>query len=168
MAALLEVKGLEVAYHTHKGPLKALYDVNFEVQHGEIVGIVGESGCGKSTVASALLRLLPPNGEILSGQLLLKGRDLMKIISGRAAPPARPGDRHDLPGPHYQLEPGLYYQHPDAATSRTPTSRPSARAGMWTSNSGRWRSCSRWVSPMLKSVSTPSRTSSRAACASAL
>ena len=79
MSALLEVKGLEVAYHTHKGPLKALYDVNFEVQPGEIVGIVGESGCGKSTVASALLRLLPPNGEILSGQMLLKGRDLMKL-----------------------------------------------------------------------------------------
>ena len=79
MSALLEVKGLEVAYHTHKGPLKALYDVNFEVQAGEIVGIVGESGCGKSTVASALLRLLPPNGEILSGQMLLKGRDLMKL-----------------------------------------------------------------------------------------
>ncbi len=79
MPALLEVKGLEVAYHTHKGPLKALYDVNFEVQPGEIVGIVGELGCGKSTVASALLRLLPPNGEILAGQMLLKGRDLMKL-----------------------------------------------------------------------------------------
>jgi oligopeptide/dipeptide ABC transporter ATP-binding protein len=79
MAALLEVKGLEVAYHTHKGPLKALFDVNFEVQAGEIVGIVGESGCGKSTVASALLRLLPPNGEILSGEMLFKGRDLMKL-----------------------------------------------------------------------------------------
>ena len=79
MPALLEVKGLEVAYHTHKGPLKALYDVNFEVQPGEIVGIVGELGCGKSTVASALLRLLPPNGEILSGQMLLKGRDLMLL-----------------------------------------------------------------------------------------
>ncbi len=79
LQALLEVNGLEVAYHTHKGALKALYDVNFEVQPGEIVGIVGESGCGKSTVASALLRLLPPNGEILSGQMLLKGRDLMKL-----------------------------------------------------------------------------------------
>jgi peptide/nickel transport system ATP-binding protein len=79
MSALLEVKNLEVAYHTHKGPLKALYDVNFEIQAGEIVGIVGESGCGKSTVASALLRLLPPNGEILSGQMQLRGRDLMKL-----------------------------------------------------------------------------------------
>jgi len=79
ISPLIEVKGLEVAYHTHKGPLKALYDVNFEIQPGEIVGIVGESGCGKSTVASALLRLLPPNGEILAGQMLLNGRDLMKL-----------------------------------------------------------------------------------------
>lgn len=82
MDRLLEVRGLEVVYHTQEGALKALHDVNFDVRPGGIVGVVGESGCGKSTVALALLRLLPPNGEITSGQLLLKGQDLMAFSAG--------------------------------------------------------------------------------------
>ena len=76
---LLSVRGLEVVYHTQEGLLPALHDVSFEVRPGEIVGIVGELGCGKSTVASALLRLLPPNGQITAGQLLFKDDDLMAL-----------------------------------------------------------------------------------------
>lgn len=76
MAALLKVKGLEVKYHTRAGVLTAIREINFEVNEGQIVGIVGESGCGKSTVAAALLRLLPPNGQISRGQVLFKGQDL--------------------------------------------------------------------------------------------
>ena len=72
--ALLEVEGLEVCYHVQDGTLKALSDVSFEVRPGEILGIVGESGCGKSTLSAALLRLLPPNGEITAGRMSLKGR----------------------------------------------------------------------------------------------
>ena len=64
MAPLLAVQGLEVKYHTADGVLTAIRDVSFTVAAGQIVGIVGESGCGKSTVAGALLRLLPPNGQI--------------------------------------------------------------------------------------------------------
>jgi peptide/nickel transport system ATP-binding protein len=79
MDRLLDVQGLQVTYHTQMGALKALYDVNFHVQPGEIVGIVGESGCGKSTIASALLRLLPPNGEITAGRILFQGQDLLKL-----------------------------------------------------------------------------------------
>ncbi|HXV44086.1 MAG TPA: ABC transporter ATP-binding protein, partial [Anaerolineae bacterium] len=74
---LLSVQGLEVVYYTQEGVLPALHDVSFDVRPGEIVGIVGESGCGKSTVASALLRLLPPNGQITAGQLRFKDDDLM-------------------------------------------------------------------------------------------
>jgi oligopeptide/dipeptide ABC transporter ATP-binding protein len=77
MGSLLEVRGLEVVYHTQEGRLKALHDVSFDVQPGEIVGIVGESGCGKSTVSSALLRLLPPNGEITTGSMRFRDRDLL-------------------------------------------------------------------------------------------
>jgi peptide/nickel transport system ATP-binding protein len=79
MDALLQVKGLEVKYHTREGVLPALRDVSFGVNAGEIVGIVGESGCGKSSVASALLRLLPPNGRITAGQIDFKGRDLCRV-----------------------------------------------------------------------------------------
>jgi len=78
MAPLLRVEGLEVTYHTREGSFKALADVGFEVQPGEIVGIVGESGCGKSTVAAALLRLLPPNGQITAGAIQLREMDLLQ------------------------------------------------------------------------------------------
>jgi oligopeptide/dipeptide ABC transporter ATP-binding protein len=67
---------LEIKYQTRQATLTAIRNVNFEVKRGQIVGLVGESGCGKSTVASAVMRLLPPNGEISDGQLLFKGRDL--------------------------------------------------------------------------------------------
>lgn len=76
---LLEVKDLEVKYHTREGILTAIRNVEFSVNPGEIVGVVGESGCGKSTVASALMRLLPPNGEISRGQIVLNNRDLIHL-----------------------------------------------------------------------------------------
>jgi oligopeptide/dipeptide ABC transporter ATP-binding protein len=76
---LLEVEGLEVCYHVRSGTLKALADVTFDIKPGEILGIVGESGCGKSTLSLALLRLLPPNGEITSGRMLFKSRDLVGL-----------------------------------------------------------------------------------------
>jgi peptide/nickel transport system ATP-binding protein len=81
MENLLDVKGLRVTYHTHMGPLQALYDVDLHVKPGEIVGVVGESGCGKSTIASALLRLLPPNGEISGGKIIFKGQDQLRLDS---------------------------------------------------------------------------------------
>lgn len=76
---LLQVKDLEVRYHTRQGVLTAIRDASFEVHRGEIVGLVGESGCGKSSMASAVLRLLPPNGEISKGQLILNGQDLLRL-----------------------------------------------------------------------------------------
>ena len=59
--------------------LTAIRDASFDVNTGEIVGVVGESGCGKSTVASAVMRLLPPNGEISGGQILFQGQDLRQL-----------------------------------------------------------------------------------------
>jgi peptide/nickel transport system ATP-binding protein len=76
---LLQVKELEVKYHTRDGILTAIRNASFEVHKREIVGVVGESGCGKSTVASAVMRLLPPNGEISGGQILLHGQDLARL-----------------------------------------------------------------------------------------
>jgi len=79
MGTLLNVRGLSVLYHTNKGTLKALEDVNLHVDSHEIVGVVGETGCGKSTLATAILQLLPPNGEIVSGEIQLDGRDLRSM-----------------------------------------------------------------------------------------
>jgi len=76
---LLEVEGLGVVYHTREQELPALHDVSFDVRPGEIVGIVGESGCGKSTLSAALMRLLPPNGEITSGSVRLGGREVLTL-----------------------------------------------------------------------------------------
>ena len=79
MAAVLEVSGLDVKYHTRDGILTAIRGASFQLDAGEIVGVVGESGCGKSTLASAVMRLLPPNGEIAGGRILLQGRDLARL-----------------------------------------------------------------------------------------
>ncbi|MGB8983636.1 MAG: ABC transporter ATP-binding protein [Anaerolineales bacterium] len=76
MEVTFKAVNLEIKYQTRQATLTAIRNVNFEVKRGQIVGLVGESGCGKSTIASALMRLLPPNGEISDGQLLFKGRDL--------------------------------------------------------------------------------------------
>lgn len=81
-AALMSVEGLEVVYHTDAGTLPALSDVRFEVRESQIVGVVGESGCGKSTLGAALLRLLPPNGEIVGGRVMFEGRDLAGLSAG--------------------------------------------------------------------------------------
>jgi len=79
MTSLLRVEALGVKYHTQEGVLTAIQDVSFHIDEGEIVGIVGESGCGKSTVASAVMRLLPPNGEISHGRLLFKGQNILEL-----------------------------------------------------------------------------------------
>jgi peptide/nickel transport system ATP-binding protein len=79
---LLAVEDLEVVYHTDAGVLPALTEVSFSVGRGQIVGVVGESGCGKSTLGAALLRLLPPNGELVGGRVLFDGRDLAGLSAG--------------------------------------------------------------------------------------
>ncbi|MFC2031469.1 ATP-binding cassette domain-containing protein, partial [Chloroflexota bacterium] len=76
---ILQVRNLEVKYHTREGTLTAIRDASFEIGEAEILGVVGESGCGKSTVASAVMRLLPPNGELSGGQILFRGQDLCQL-----------------------------------------------------------------------------------------
>lgn len=77
--ALLEIRGLKTYFKTLSGYVKAVDGVSFEVEKGKATGLAGESGCGKTTVALSLLRILPFNGEILDGKILFKGRDLTKI-----------------------------------------------------------------------------------------
>jgi len=79
MTKLLEVRDLKVYYHTPSGPVRAVDGVSFEVEKGEYFGLVGESGCGKTTLSRAILRLLPPRCEIVSGSIWLKGQELTNM-----------------------------------------------------------------------------------------
>jgi peptide/nickel transport system ATP-binding protein len=78
-AAVLSVTGLDVGYDVGERTLRALYEVDFRVEAGQIVGIVGESGCGKSSLAAALLRVLPSNGRILAGSIEFQGQDVLAM-----------------------------------------------------------------------------------------
>jgi len=77
--ALLDVQNLTTYYFTRSGPVKAVDNINFQVNRGEALGLVGESGCGKTTVALSILRILPPEGRIVTGKILYKGEDLVKL-----------------------------------------------------------------------------------------
>lgn len=73
---MLDIKNLSIGYQTDKGVVRAVRDVNFSVKSGQIVGLVGESGCGKSTVLYAILGLIKPPGQILGGHIFYNGIDL--------------------------------------------------------------------------------------------
>jgi oligopeptide/dipeptide ABC transporter ATP-binding protein len=74
----LEVRNLNVTIHTGNGALKAVNDVSFTLQRGEVLGMVGESACGKSMTALSVLRLLPRGGRV-SGEVYLSGEDLFRL-----------------------------------------------------------------------------------------
>jgi peptide/nickel transport system ATP-binding protein len=80
MAKLLEVKGLKTHFHMHGYTVRAVDGVDFELEEGETLGIVGESGCGKSQTSMSIMRLVPdPPGKIEAGEVLLRGKDLLKV-----------------------------------------------------------------------------------------
>lgn len=90
MAPILELDNLSVEFPTRHGTLKALDNVSFSISPGEVVGVVGESGAGKSLTGAAIIGLLEPPGRVSGGQILLEGRridqlndDQMRLIRGR-------------------------------------------------------------------------------------
>lgn len=76
---VLSIRDLSVNYHTDRGVLRAMRNVNIDIPRGAIVGIVGESGCGKSTLISTIIRLLANNAEIPSGEVVFENRDLLTL-----------------------------------------------------------------------------------------
>jgi len=76
---LLDVENLKVYFETMRGYVKAVDNVSFQVEKGEAMGLAGESGCGKTTTALAILKILPPNGKILGGRVLFNGIDLTQL-----------------------------------------------------------------------------------------
>jgi peptide/nickel transport system ATP-binding protein len=88
--SLLQVKNLVVEFPNRRGTLRAIDDISFEIAPGEILGVVGESGAGKSLTGAAIIGLLEPPGRIASGQILLEGKridnlefDQMRHVRGR-------------------------------------------------------------------------------------
>src|SRR3954451_22404496 len=76
---VLECKDLCISYFTRAGEIPAVIDFDLTVMPGEAVGIVGESGCGKSTVALAIMQYMGKNGRIVGGSISYKGRDMTKM-----------------------------------------------------------------------------------------
>ena len=80
--ALLEVKGLKTRFFTEDGVVHAVNGISYELEEGEAMGIVGESGCGKSVSVLSIMRLIPePPGKIVGGEVWFEGRDLLKVDS---------------------------------------------------------------------------------------
>jgi len=77
--SVLKVEGLHVTYSTREGEIPAVVDVSLSLQQGECVGLVGESGCGKTTIALAIMRYLGANGRIVGGSIRFNGRDLLQL-----------------------------------------------------------------------------------------
>ena len=78
--ALLEIKDLRTSFFTDDGVVKAVDGVTYNVEEGETLGLVGESGCGKSVSALSILRLIPsPPGKIVGGEVIFEGEDLLKV-----------------------------------------------------------------------------------------
>ncbi|MFC1803223.1 ATP-binding cassette domain-containing protein [Thermoproteota archaeon] len=74
-----EVKDLKMYYSTPMGFVKAVNGVSFNIDQGETLGIAGESGCGKTSIAISIMRLFPPNGKIMGGKILIDSVDILKL-----------------------------------------------------------------------------------------
>jgi oligopeptide transport system ATP-binding protein len=80
VATLLSVKGLQTQFFTEDGIVKAVDGVDYDLEEGETLGLVGESGCGKSVSALSILRLIPnPPGRVVAGEVMFEGQDLLKL-----------------------------------------------------------------------------------------
>jgi peptide/nickel transport system ATP-binding protein len=78
---MLSVRDLHVTYHGHGGAVPAVRGVSFDLAKGDSLGLAGESGCGKSTIANAILRLLPAGTEV-TGEIILDGKDVLNLTPG--------------------------------------------------------------------------------------
>jgi peptide/nickel transport system ATP-binding protein len=130
MDITFKAANLEIKYHTRQATLTALRNVSFEVPRGQIVGLVGESGCGKSTIASAVMRLLPPNGEISGGEMVFNGRDLLQMSEDEMRRMRGRDLAMIFQDPMTSLNPvfSLEQQMVDAIQAHPPNDRPISRS----------------------------------------
>ena len=155
---------LRTQFFTQDGVVKAVNGVSFTLNEGEALGLVGESGCGKSVSALSLMRLIPqPPGKIVSGEVMFDGRDLLKLKEDDMRKVRGNDIAMIFQDPMTSLNPVLTIGrqisealelHKGMDQARRPASGPS--------------SCSSWSASRPRArASTTTRTSSRAACASA-
>ena len=76
---ILEIRGLKTYFFTESGIVKAVDGVNLDVQAGEVVGLVGESGCGKSVTSLSIMRLVGQPGRVVEGEIIFEEKDLMQL-----------------------------------------------------------------------------------------
>ena len=76
---LLDVRGLRTSFHTTDGVVRAVDGIDFQVRRGEVMGLVGESGCGKSVTSLSIMRLVAPPGRVEGGEVIFDGHDLLKL-----------------------------------------------------------------------------------------
>ncbi len=81
--ALLDIQGLSTVFDTEGGTAKAVDNLSFSLKKGSVLGIVGESGCGKSITSLSILRLVPPPGRIVSGKVIFDGQDLLSLSESK-------------------------------------------------------------------------------------
>ena len=78
---ILQIKGLKTYFYSARGTVKAVNNLSFELKEGEILGIIGESGSGKTVIAMSVLRLVPYPGKVVAGEIMYKGNDLLRMPS---------------------------------------------------------------------------------------
>lgn len=79
MDPIIQIQELSTVFHTEGGLVRAVDNINFSIEKGKTLGVVGESGCGKSITSLSILRLVPPPGEIVNGKILVDGKNLLNL-----------------------------------------------------------------------------------------
>jgi len=114
----LEIKDLKTYFFTKRGVVKAVDGVHFSVGEGQTLGLVGESGCGKSITCLSILRLVPkPAGKIVGGEIIMNGENLLAKTEGDETGSGKT-NFHDPAGTHDFFEPGFHYWQPGSGADQ--------------------------------------------------